>query len=1494
MRQLEFFQHAIAREVNPSRGYKDKKEQKSNMSENLKAIRIIQFDDKKSSFRRWSKKFLAVAKRRGYKKVLLGTEPVPSSMDVLDETDPAQKVLLVAREANEIAYNDLILACDGDIAFSIVETAVSADLPDGDAKLAWKNLHTKFMPQTSANKVQLMAKFANSSLKSWKKDPDEWINDLEILRSRIKDCGHKIDDDDLVIHILNNLPEKYDNLVENLEAKMSVSSPLTLEELRVSLSLKFTKWKVRAEKNGETGFDEGSDDDEDEEETALMANGGFKKPFKGRCHSCGKFGHKSVECPNKNKRDNGGNGGDKGRFNGKCFYCGKWGHMKQDCNKLKADRAARSTNAMIAEEDEDEDHVYMASDVIDNWWEKSDTFLLSDEPEGAKKNIWLIDSGASAHISNSTQGMKNLRKIERKIKIGSGEHVMATHIGDLFGKVVPKKGKRMTICLKEVLVVPDMYCNLISMTKLMERGYKITGKNNEIKVEKNGFFITFDQKVRSGSGILVGITLLRRNKKEISEKKKKNEVVSAHHVLGHPSPALTRATKKKYVMCKHHLNGHSCESCIISKIRKKNLGKITGKKATRRGGRVYFDTSSIKNSSAGGSKYWFLFVDEATGHKKSYFGPAKKSLVKAGEKYVRWLRREGIEVMAFRCDDGGENKNFEKWLLKNNFRARMEYTGAATPQHNGVVERAFATLTGRVRAMMKSAGIVGKLRFKIWAECVKTATDLDGILVESPGQKSRVERLIGRRPRFIGNLRSFGEVGIVWDSKNQKIREKLSDRGFPAIFVGYADNHAGDVYRMYNYKTGGITTTRDVRFIGKYFGEIKKEKAKNSNVFYESDDLFEKSVPIRNRSMPIRNENPGYQGEIVEREILPMNFSDDDTNEEPVESENVSERSPSSDDGHMHTRSMGEPRPFVTPVEPDTQLRREMHRINDYWNTTLDDVVEFAFVGGTDDLYENPRTFDEAWNHPNENDRKSWRKAVRKEFHDMIVARKVWRPVKKATIPENRRLIGCKWVFKKKKNGVFRARLCAIGYSQIAGVDHEYAFAPVICETTYRIILVVALYYGWIMEIVDVETAFLYGDLDEEIYMKIPQGLHLFTGEQYDVDDALVLVQAMYGLVQAARQFFKKLRDTLVEKMSFRKCLSDQCLLHRTNKEGTVIVCLYIDDTLITGDEKAVQSFKLELKKYFNTKEEGEMTEYVGCMIKRFNDTIYLHQTDLIKKIDRKFGERARKLRTFKTPATPGVGILRTDEDDDVLDKESQTEYRSAVGMLLFLTKFSRPDIANAVRELSKVNNRANEAHVKEMLRTVKFVLDTQHWSLKYNISANDRRKIKWFFRALCDSDFAGDKNNRLSVLGFGIYLFGCLTSWKSRAMRTHALSSTEAEYIAMSEVCCEILFVRQILEFLGFEVEYPIVVHCDNIGAIFLANNAKVSSRTKHIDLKTHFVREYIEKGIVKIVFIRSENNDSDIWTKNVGESIFSRHTDKFMDKAKESWESVRSRDTT
>jgi len=150
--------------------------------------------------------------------------------------------------------------------------------------------------------------------------------------------------------------------------------------------------------------------------------------------------------------------------------------------------------------------------------------------------------------------------------------------------------------------------------------------------------------------------------------------------------------------------------------------------------------------------------------------------------------------------------------------------------------------------------------------------------------------------------------------------------------------------------------------------------------------------------------------------------------------------------------------------------------------------------------------------------------------------------------------------------------------------------------------------------------------------------------------------------------------------------------------------------------------------------------------------------------------------------------------------------------------------------------------------------------------------------KAFCDSDYAGDKDTRISVTGFVIYVMGALIAWRSRGQKSVTLSSSEAEYVALSEVCTEIMFMKQILDFLKVEVKLPIVVHVDNVGAIYLASNATTSQRTRHIDVRYHFVRDYVEDGIVKIVFVRSEDNDADAFTKNVGKETYSRHTSKYM----------------
>ena len=276
-------------------------------------------------------------------------------------------------------------------------------------------------------------------------------------------------------------------------------------------------------------------------------------------------------------------------------------------------------------------------------------------------------------------------------------------------------------------------------------------------------------------------------------------------------------------------------------------------------------------------------------------------------------------------------------------------------------------------------------------------------------------------------------------------------------------------------------------------------------------------------------------------------------------------------------------------------------------------------------------------------------------------------------------------------------------------------------------------------------------------------------------------------------------------------------------------------------------------------------------------DEAWIHQPHLLKKMEKKFGSLLAKWQVYKTPGTPGMTILRN--PGSVIDVDKQKIYRSGVGCLLFLVKHSRPDIANSVRELSKALEGTSPAAYKEMLRVLKYTIDTKDLALHIKPKW-DGNNTKWSMVAYSDSDFAGDKETRISIAGFVIYLLGVPISWKSKGQKSVTLSSTEAEFVALSEAAKEIKFIYQVLQSMGIEVELPIVVRVDNVGAIFTSNNVAISQRSKHIDVRYHFVREFIQDGFLRIIFVKTEDNDADLYTKNLQGDLHHRHANKTVTK--------------
>jgi hypothetical protein len=413
-------------------------------------------------------------------------------------------------------------------------------------------------------------------------------------------------------------------------------------------------------------------------------------------------------------------------------------------------------------------------------------------------------------------------------------------------------------------------------------------------------------------------------------------------------------------------------------------------------------------------------------------------------------------------------------------------------------------------------------------------------------------------------------------------------------------------------------------------------------------------------------------------------------------------------------------------------------------NWTQADIVTLT----TDETMVEPKNFQGAWNHTNPEEKAQWREAIDKEFKDMT-NRKVWTKIQRQKIPAGRRCVKQKWVFKIKRNGVHRARLVACGYSQIPGIDHDEVYAPVVNDVTYRIVLLCMLIWKLTAKLVDVETAFLHGELEGiEIYMDCPQGL------EHEPDECLLLNKTIYGLAQSARQFYKKLTECL-RSLGFTGGNVDPCLMQKKIGNMIAIVAIYVDDCLFVGNEELIQETVEGIKNWgLQVKIEDDLSDYLSCKILFSKDRskAWLGQPHLIKSLEDKFGDMVRNLQTYRTPGTPNQGIIRAKKDEVVekVDEANHTLYRSGVGMLLYLVKHSRPDIANAVRELSKMMDGPTPAAMKELKRVIKFVLDTQDYGLK--LEPEKMTDDKWILKVYTDSDWAGDKDTRLSVTGYVLF----------------------------------------------------------------------------------------------------------------------------------------------
>ena len=712
----------------------------------------------------------------------------------------------------------------------------------------------------------------------------------------------------------------------------------------------------------------------------------------------------------------------------------------------------------------------------------------------------------------------------------------------------------------------------------------------------------------------------------------------------------------------------TCEACAYAKAKAKGVPKKPKPPAEAKGERLYLDISGPYKKTVKGSQYWVLIVDDKTRKAWSFFVPKKSDVKKVAESLVLLLKGASVTVKYLHCDNAGENvKGLTEVCHAHGIS--LELTAPHTPQTNGVVERKFVTIRDRAQAMMLGARLDDEHQGKLWAEAVSTATRLhNAVPNRMHATKCPDELWYGEKPRILDHLVQWGRIGYV---KERGPIKKLDVKSTKMVCMGYAVDHASDVYRMYNPDTGKIIHSRDITWADWHGSQdipiSLKMFAKDIEVD-ESDDQIGEETTVAPSPKP-----------------KPLVIPDDEVDEPP--------------DGAG--RKIG-PEAVVAPPGNQAQrrLERELARLNTYYNpTTLKDdddddedgeiVVAMAQVFNVqlDSDPGEPKSMKEALA---SSQRREWIIAINNEIENFL-KRKVWTPTDLTKLSPAQKPIKVKWVFKKKdeQDGSirFKARLVVKGFVQIPGIDFTNTHSPVAQDSSIRTTLAIAMVEeGWEVEMIDIEAAFLEAELDEDIYIEWPEGVEefgYFAPHQME-GRCLKLERAMYGCVQSPLMFFKTFSKHL-QLLGLSQSLADPCIWYKHDEHGhlVLVVAVYVDDCIVAGPKSEVEALKAGVRKRFKITELGAIRKHLGVWYEHCKDekgeyyklSMDQYQKDILADWKAVTGRDAKPA---PTPGFPNESLTKNQGKE--VDKEN---YCKLLGRLMWFVRKLMPEALNAIRELA-------------------------------------------------------------------------------------------------------------------------------------------------------------------------------------------------------------------
>lgn len=1270
------------------------------------------------------------------------------------------------------------------------------------AREMWVKLCSLFDKDNAIKQHSVQQAFFNYKFEN--KGMIHHVTELENLKDNLVKFGDTISDELLMTKILMTLPSAYSNFQTAWE---SVSKDeRTLSNLIQRLTLEENRVK----------FTETNTDNTTRVDSALFSK------LKVKCFLCGQRGHMKKDCKRQNTN---GNGTCQTNKNKKwCAKCKKSNHNQENC--WFKDKPG---NAFIIEDT---------------------SYAFTND-----NDMWIIDSGSSAHMTHDISLFKSFTEVvDKYVQIGDGKELKVAGIGLVEGQTFDGVNWLHTT-LSDVYYVPDLKCNLFSTTVVLMKGY-------EMKVSSNMWKLTLNGAVRAIGKLENKLFKLLFRKYEPGESSnlcfENKSLKDFHCILGHQNVNMIKQILKRSNITISNNDNFTCAACLYGKQHRlpfknsltvsKNVGDLV----------VADVCGPMEVKSIAGSRYFLLLKDDFSKFRTVYFMKEKRE---AKTHIISYLKKfenmTGHKVKILRTDNGLEEVNQDVKVVTDSLGITHQKSCAYTPQQNGKAERDLRTIVEGARTVLYAQNL-GK---HLWAEAVNYMTyTLNHTVCTENGTPIEVWTGVKKSIDF-GNFHPFGCKVFVHVPKQR--RKKWDSKSQAGIFVGYDSNVKG--YRVYFQNQNKVEISRDVVFGVEEEAlqpNIEVEQSIGSgNVFVREEnvpDLIQNEMNTLPREEEIINvfdvdnglANFGGSDGIVHEENVP-DSSQNEMNTLPREEEIVNESIIQME--HNYGQNPGTHSEIVNVSttsndqnSKDKRQRKLPEKFKDYV-LNLDDIAMTALLT---ENYELSISND-----------KNWKAAMADEYNSLMTM-DTWELV---DLPKNVKPLSCKWVLKRKDDGRFKARLVIRGFEQEEGINFFDTFSPVAQYSSIRLLLSHAASSDLKIMTFDVKTAFLYGDLDEEIYMNQPIG--------YDDNSGKVckLKKSLYGLKQAPKNWNTKFSNFLTS-IDFTNTDDDPCVYY--NKERSIIITLFVDDGLIVAEDQTemVKVLKLLQEKFEVTYNEcGDSFTYLGMDIKKNGKHISITQEKYVDKLLKEF--KLENINTVNTPMEPG---FLTNKENFVNDKplEKNNNYREMVGSLLYLSTISRPDIAFAVNYLSRFNANPMRSHMKAVKRVFQYLKGSKSQGINYNGESE--------LTAYSDSDFGGDPVSKCSTTGVLIMRGGPIL-WFAQKQRLVVTSTAEAEYRAAVSSIDELCLLRRIgLELRILESEEPTTLYIDNQSAIHMlkgSKEGKISKGKKHIEISKKFIQHHIDKT-VNLSHIISSEQLADIFTKPLTRKLFEEIRDKIMTK--------------